>query len=85
MGFTSIQSHPTLDHILAVGSYDCTTRIFDKRAMRRPVLQHILGGGVWRLKWDTTDPSLLISASMHSGFHILSLNGTITFFLFLLF
>ena len=52
-GVTSISSHPTLDHVFAVGSYDEYVRIYDYRKMddKEPMAKVHVGGGVWRIKW----------------------------------
>jgi len=75
MGITTIHCHPHNSHLLAVGSYDEQVRIWDKRNMREAVATVGTGGGVWRLKWHPQDPSLLLSASMRGGFHVLRFDG----------
>ena len=52
-GVTSISSHPTLDHVFAMGSYDEYVRIYDYRRMdnKEPMAKVHVGGGVWRMKW----------------------------------
>ncbi|CAN7943277.1 unnamed protein product [Ixodes hexagonus] len=67
MGVTAIQSHPSIDHLLSTGSYDETVLFWDTRTMRSPVEEAAVGGGVWRLKWNRTDPQLLAVAAMHGG------------------
>ncbi|KAI9444813.1 WD40-repeat-containing domain protein [Lactarius indigo] len=73
-GVTSIQSHPNIEHLIAVGSYDCTVRLFDTRKPLTPLAQADVGGGAWRVKWHPS-PSRncdLMVAAMHDGFKILS-------------
>ncbi|KAI0322336.1 WD-40 repeat-containing protein [Amylostereum chailletii] len=71
-GITSIQSHPHVEHIIAVGSYDSTVRLFDTRKLLTPLTQAEVGGGAWRIKWHPSparDHDLLVAA-MHDGFKI---------------
>ncbi|EIM83306.1 WD-40 repeat-containing protein [Stereum hirsutum FP-91666 SS1] len=71
-GITSIQSHPHVEHIFAVGSYDNTVRLFDSRKLLTPLTQADVHGGAWRVKWHP-DPNRqhdLLVAAMHSGFKV---------------
>jgi len=71
-GVTCIQSHPSIEHLIAVGSYDATVRLFDSRRPLRPLAQADVGGGAWRVKWHPSpsrDHDLLVAA-MHDGFKI---------------
>ena len=72
-GVTCIQSHPNLEHLIAVGSYDATVRIFDTRKPLKPLSQADVGGGAWRVKWHPS-PSRsldLLVGAMHDGFKIM--------------
>ncbi|TFK77092.1 WD-40 repeat-containing protein [Pluteus cervinus] len=71
-GVTTIQSHPHVESLLAVGSYDNTVRLFDTRQLLRPLSQVDVGGGVWRVKWHPSAKRLddLLVACMHDGFKI---------------
>jgi len=71
-GLTAIQSHPHIEHILAVGSYDNTVRIFDTRKPVLPLTQVDVGGGAWRVKWhpSASRKSDLLVAAMHDGFKV---------------
>ena len=71
-GVTCIQSHPNIEHLIAVGSYDATVRLFDSRRPLKPLTQADVGGGAWRVKWHPSpsrDHDLLVAA-MHDGFKI---------------
>ncbi|TCD71525.1 hypothetical protein EIP91_008906 [Steccherinum ochraceum] len=50
-GVTTIQSHPFVEHLIAVGSYNNTVSMFDVRKPLRPLVQADVGGGAWRVKW----------------------------------
>ena len=53
-------------------SYDEHILLWDLRAMKRPVQEAAVGGGVWRVKWHPTNPDLMATACMHNGFKILN-------------
>ncbi|KAG5647997.1 hypothetical protein DXG03_007031 [Asterophora parasitica] len=75
-GVTSIQSHPHVEHLIAVGSYDNTVRIFDTRKPLAPLASVDVGGGAWRVKWhpfESRKDDLLV-ACMHDGVKIVHLN-----------
>jgi len=68
-GVTTIQSHPFVEHLIAVGSYDNTVRLFDTRKPSSLFASADVGGGVWRVKWHPS-PSRkqdLLVACMHDG------------------
>ncbi|KAI0669892.1 WD-40 repeat-containing protein [Trametes maxima] len=71
-GVTTIQSHPHMEHVLAVGSYDSTVRIFDTRKPLTPLTEANVGGGVWRVKWHPSAARKddLLVACMHDGFKV---------------
>ena len=73
-GVTSIQSHPNIEHLIAVGNYDCTVRLFDTRKLSTPLAQADVGGGAWRVKWHPSPARKcdLLVAAMHDGFKIVS-------------
>ncbi|KAH7930977.1 WD40 repeat-like protein [Leucogyrophana mollusca] len=75
-GVTTIQSHPHVEHAVAVGSYDNTVRLFDMRKPLAPVLQADVGGGAWRVKWhpDANRKGDLLVACMHDGFKVLKMD-----------
>jgi diphthamide biosynthesis protein 7 len=71
-GVTTIQSHPNVEYLIAVGSYDNDVCIFDTRKPLVPLVQGDVGGGAWRVKWHPS-PSRkedLLVASMHDGFKV---------------
>jgi len=72
-GVTCIQSHPFKEHLLAVGSYDNTVRLFDTRKLQTPLIQADVGGGAWRVKWHPSPERKddLLVACMHDNFKIL--------------
>jgi len=71
-GVTAIQSNPHMESYFAVGTYNNTVCVFDKRKPLVPVTQADVGGGAWRVKWH---PSVkrkhdLLVACMHDGFKV---------------
>jgi diphthine methyl ester acylhydrolase len=79
----SIQSSHLREHIFATGSYDEHLFIWDSRKMKVPLIDHHLGGGVWRVKWHPTDPNRILTASMHNGFHIIGLKPGILYIIYI--
>ncbi|KAJ7597044.1 WD-40 repeat-containing protein [Mycena floridula] len=77
-GLTSIQSHPHIEHILAVGSYDNTVRIFDTRKLGIPITEVDVGGGAWRVKWhpSVSRKNDLLVACMHHGISIIGFSDS---------
>ncbi|KAF8216236.1 WD40-repeat-containing domain protein, partial [Mycena galopus ATCC 62051] len=63
-GITTIQSHPYIENQFAVGSYDNTVRLFDKRKPLLPITQVDVGAVPGARKQD------LLVACMHDGFKI---------------
>ncbi|KAL1951932.1 hypothetical protein VTO73DRAFT_1081 [Trametes versicolor] len=75
-GVTTIQSHPHIEHILAVGSYNNTVRIFDTRKPLVPLTEIDVGGGAWRVKWHPSAARKddLLVACMHDGCKVVKLD-----------
>ncbi|KAL0581604.1 hypothetical protein V5O48_000420 [Marasmius crinis-equi] len=71
-GVTTIQSHPHMEHLIAVGSYDSRVRLIDTRKPQTPVAEANVGGGVWRVKWHPNEARKndLLVACMHDGFKV---------------
>ncbi|QRV76170.1 WD domain, G-beta repeat protein [Ceratobasidium sp. AG-Ba] len=71
-GVTCIQTHPFIEHMIAVGSYDNTVRLFDSRKMTVPIADVEVGGGAWRVKWNPSPDRKedLLVACMHDGFKV---------------
>ena len=66
------------EHVLATGCYDERVRLWDARAMRQPLGERRLNGGVWRLRWGkkddgSEDDSRLLCCCMHAGVQLLEL------------
>ena len=77
-GVTAISSHPSLDHMFSVGSYDEYVRLYDLRMLNKPIWKVHVGGGVWRIKWhptstidETARNTKLLVASMHGGCRVI--------------
>ncbi|KAH8420053.1 hypothetical protein KR009_005253 [Drosophila setifemur] len=73
-GVTCLLSHPRDEHHLLTGSYDEQLRLFDTRAMRRPLAELNLGGGIWRLKPHPVHQHLILAACMYTNFSVVELN-----------
>ncbi|KAJ1801172.1 hypothetical protein LPJ75_006455 [Coemansia sp. RSA 2598] len=73
-GVCSVHSNFHRQHMLATGGYDDTVMVWDTRAMRRPLAETNVGGGVWRLKWHPTKPTQLLVGAMYNGFHVLDVS-----------
>lgn len=56
-------------------SYDAHVRIFDRRKPLVPLLDHDVGGGIWRLKWHASRSERLLVAAMHGGFRVVDFEG----------
>ena len=56
-------------------SYDQNLYIFDIRSTNSPLASVNLGGGIWRIKWKYDDPSRILTAAMHNGFHVVKFNS----------
>jgi len=71
-GVTSIQNHPHVEHLLAVGSYNNSVQLFDVRKPLTPLVRADVGGGAWRVKWHPAEDRKndLLVACMHDGFKI---------------
>ncbi|XP_073828088.1 diphthine methyltransferase [Musca autumnalis] len=72
-GVTCLLSHPKREHILLTGSYDENLRIFDTRAMKGPLNEINLQGGIWRIKPDPRDYNLMLCACMYHNFSIVDM------------
>ncbi|XP_054282115.1 diphthine methyltransferase [Macrosteles quadrilineatus] len=67
-GVTSF-AQSSQEHQLLSGSYDEHILQWDTRRMQRPVHSVHTGGGVWRMRFNTTE-DMLLAACMYDGFHI---------------
>lgn len=72
-GVCTIQTSLHNPFWLVSGSYDGYVRVFDVRNLRRPIHQHELHGGVWRVKWHPTRSNTLVAACMHNGTHVVKI------------
>ncbi|ELU41445.1 WD40 domain-containing protein [Rhizoctonia solani AG-1 IA] len=72
-GVTCVQTHPFIENLMAVGSYDNTVRIFDSRKMTTSLVEVGVGGGAWRVKWHPSDTrkNELLVACMYDGFKVI--------------
>ena len=59
-------------HTTHIHSYDEILRLWDTRNMSQPLKEHSLGGGIWRIKWNTTHTDLAATACMHNGFNLVN-------------
>ena len=72
-GVCCVLPSASFQYLLATGCYDERLRLWDTRAMKRPLSEKRLNGGVWRLRWgrmatgNTEDASRLLCCCMHAG------------------
>ncbi|XP_017054625.1 diphthine methyltransferase [Drosophila ficusphila] len=74
-GVTCLLGHPTHENLLLTGSYDEQLRLFDTRAMKRPLAELNLGGGIWRLKPHPAYPDLMLVACMYTNFSLVEIDA----------
>ena len=85
-GVTAISSHPSIDNIFAVGSYDEHVRLYDYRKLAEPLSKVSVGGGVWRIKWHPSTCNVVgctenscygkvLVAAMHGGCRIVEFSA----------
>ncbi|XP_065177825.1 diphthine methyltransferase-like [Sycon ciliatum] len=79
VGLCAMQFRPEHPSQLALGGYEQIVWLFDSSNLRTPLSQIDVGGGVWRIKWKQSDPSLLATATMYNGFHLLRLSDDLEF------
>uniref|UniRef100_A0A7S0N1X6 methylated diphthine methylhydrolase n=1 Tax=Pyramimonas obovata TaxID=1411642 RepID=A0A7S0N1X6_9CHLO len=72
-GVCCIVPSPWEENKVFTGSYDQTIRLWDLRALNRPVVQTELEteGGVWRIKCHPTKPGTVAAACMYGGFFVM--------------
>ncbi|WVR03930.1 hypothetical protein IAU60_000929 [Kwoniella sp. DSM 27419] len=75
-GVTTISSSPHTPHLLAVGSYDESLRLFDARSPLQPLACIPLGGGIWRTRFHPSPERKgdILNACMHDHFKIIRLD-----------
>jgi len=76
-GVTSIQSHPHIENLVAVGSYNNTVRLYDLRKSHVALAEASVGGGVWRIKWHphVSRKQDMLVACMHDGFKVVKFSN----------
>lgn len=74
MGVCAIQSSSLVENVFASGSYDEQIHVWDSRSLKKPLTSCDVSGGIWRLKWHTTNPDYLLAACCRSGFHVLNVD-----------
>ena len=65
-GVTCVSPSPRNANIVATGSYDDHVRLWDVRALKNPLSELDVGGGVWRCRWHPAR-DLLACAAMGAG------------------
>eukprot|EP01068_Selenidium_serpulae_P013930 Selendium_serpulae@DN6027_c0_g1_i4.p2 len=56
MGVTSLAFSPIEQNVLYSGSYDEYLRVWDKRDLSKPITDIKTAGGIWRIRFDSTNP-----------------------------
>lgn len=77
MGVCCISPSPSDQYSVFTGSYDETLRVWDIRAVSKPVSETSvsLGGGVWRIKHHPSLNGVVLAACMHNGFAVVKASG----------
>lgn len=72
-GVCCVVPSPWEEFKVFTGSYDQSIRLWDTRALNRPVVQTELKteGGVWRIKCHPTKPGTIAAACMYGGFFVM--------------
>ncbi|KIY71628.1 WD40 repeat-like protein [Cylindrobasidium torrendii FP15055 ss-10] len=77
-GVTTIQSHPHVEHLIAVGGYNNIVQLFDVRMPSRALCGVDVGGGAWRVKWHPSAARKddLLVACMHDGCKVVNFTNS---------
>nr|XP_032525075.1 diphthine methyltransferase [Danaus plexippus plexippus] len=73
-GVTAIKSSVDVEYQLLTGSYDEKVRLWDTRNLKRCISECEVNGGVWRLKYNPNEKSVVVAACMYGGFRLLRIN-----------